>query len=84
MGIIAVLEGEKDEPAKILLQKQFRPPVGRMCIEVPAGLIDAGETPEECAVSPQPLGEAAWGGGDIWIGEAMGGILRAGFLGGVS
>ncbi|RPB24298.1 hypothetical protein L211DRAFT_785250 [Terfezia boudieri ATCC MYA-4762] len=50
VGIIAVLEGEKDEPARILLQKQFRPPVGRMCIEVPAGLIDAGETPEECAL----------------------------------
>jgi len=55
VGIIAVLEGEQGEPARILLQKQFRPPVGKMCIEVPAGLIDEGETPEECAVSPTVL-----------------------------
>jgi ADP-ribose pyrophosphatase len=32
------------------LQKQFRPPVDKVCIEVPAGLIDAGETPEQCAL----------------------------------
>ena len=32
------------------MQKQFHPPIGKVCIEVPAGLIDAGETPEECAV----------------------------------
>jgi 8-oxo-dGTP pyrophosphatase MutT (NUDIX family) len=35
---------------EIVLEKQFRPPVGRVCIEVPAGLIDEGETPEEAAV----------------------------------
>lgn len=46
-----MLEGEKGEPARILLQKQFRPPVGKFCVEVPAGLIDEGESPEECAVS---------------------------------
>ena len=33
-----------------MLQKQFRPPVGKVCIEIPAGLLDAGESPEECAV----------------------------------
>jgi len=33
-----------------MLQKQFRPPVNKVTIEVPAGLIDAGETAEECAV----------------------------------
>ena len=49
VGIIAVLDDGKGSP-RILLQKQFRPPVGSMCVEVPAGLIDAGETPEECAV----------------------------------
>jgi ADP-ribose pyrophosphatase len=32
------------------LQKQFRPPVASVTIEVPAGLIDAGETAEEAAV----------------------------------
>lgn len=35
---------------EILLQKQFRPPVEKIVIEVPAGLIDAGETAEEAAV----------------------------------
>ena len=48
VGIIAIFEGD-GEP-ELLLQKQFRPPIGKICIEVPAGLIDAGETPEECAV----------------------------------
>jgi 8-oxo-dGTP pyrophosphatase MutT (NUDIX family) len=32
------------------LQKQFRPPIDKIVIEVPAGLIDAGETAEQCAV----------------------------------
>lgn len=32
------------------MQKQFRPPVASVTIEVPAGLIDAGETAEEAAV----------------------------------
>ena len=34
----------------IVLQKQYRPPVDKVCIEVPAGLIDEGETAEEAAV----------------------------------
>ena len=33
-----------------MLQKQFRPPVGKVCIEIPAGLLDAGESVEQCAV----------------------------------
>ena len=33
-----------------MLEKQFRPPVGKVCIEFPAGLIDEGETPEMAAV----------------------------------
>jgi len=32
------------------LQKQYRPPVDKVCIEVPAGLVDAGETAEQAAV----------------------------------
>ncbi|EPS38582.1 hypothetical protein H072_7654 [Dactylellina haptotyla CBS 200.50] len=49
VGIIAVLKAPGQKPA-ILLQKQYRPPIDKICIEVPAGLIDAGETPEECAI----------------------------------
>lgn len=29
---------------------QYRPPVEAVCVEFPAGLIDAGETPEQAAV----------------------------------
>lgn len=34
----------------IVLQKQYRPPLDKVVIEVPAGLIDAGETAEQAAV----------------------------------
>ena len=40
----------KSSGAEILLQKQFRPPAGKVCIEIPAGLLDEGESAEECAV----------------------------------
>lgn len=48
VGIMAVLN--KPPGPEILLQKQYRPPIDKVVIEVPAGLIDAGETVEECAV----------------------------------
>jgi ADP-ribose pyrophosphatase len=48
VGIITILN--KPTGSEILLQKQYRPPVDKIMIEVPAGLIDEGETPEECAV----------------------------------
>ena len=48
MGIVAILN--KPSGPELVLQKQFRPPIGKVCIEVPAGLIDEGESPEECAV----------------------------------
>lgn len=48
VGIVAILE--KESGPEIVLQKQYRPPVGKVCIEVPAGLVDAGETAEEAAV----------------------------------
>lgn len=48
MGIVAILE--KSSGPEILLQKQYRPPIDKVCIEVPAGLVDAGESAEVCAV----------------------------------
>ncbi|MCJ1410868.1 hypothetical protein MMC19_004955 [Ptychographa xylographoides] len=48
VGILAILQ--KSSGPELLLQKQFRPPINKVCIEVPAGLVDAGESPEECAV----------------------------------
>lgn len=47
VGIIAL---SKTTPKKIILQKQFRPPVEGVCIEFPAGLIDPNETPLQCAI----------------------------------
>ena len=42
----------ENEPARseLLLQKQYRPPIDKVVVEVPAGLIDAGESPETCAL----------------------------------
>ena len=40
----------KENPEKLVLVKQYRYPVDMYVYEVPAGLIDAGEQPEETAV----------------------------------
>lgn len=48
VGIVAILD--KPTGKEIILQKQYRPPVDKVVIEVPAGLIDAGETAEQAAV----------------------------------
>ena len=48
MGIVTILNNPEGQ--ELLLQKQYRPPIDKIVIEVPAGLIDAGETPEQCAV----------------------------------
>ena len=49
MGIIAILESAAGQ-REIVLQKQWRAPLGKVTIEVPAGLVDAGETAEQAAV----------------------------------
>ncbi|RHZ43404.1 MutT/nudix family protein [Aspergillus thermomutatus] len=48
VGIVTILD--KPTGPELLLQKQYRPPIDKVVIEVPAGLVDAGETVEECAV----------------------------------
>ncbi len=40
----------REEPEKIVMIRQYRYPAGDYLYELPAGLIDAGETPEEAAV----------------------------------
>lgn len=50
MGIVAILNNPTTSRREILLQKQYRPPIGSIAIEVPAGLVDAGETAEEAAI----------------------------------
>lgn len=39
----------KEDPGRIVLIRQYRYPVGDYLYELPAGLIDAGETPEKAA-----------------------------------
>lgn len=48
VGIVAILE--KSTGPEIVLQKQYRPPIDKIVIEVPAGLVDAGESPEQAAI----------------------------------
>jgi len=48
VGIVAILE--RPSGPEILLQKQYRPPIDKVCIEVPAGLLDEGEDAETCAL----------------------------------
>ncbi|KAF2714546.1 hypothetical protein K504DRAFT_420442 [Pleomassaria siparia CBS 279.74] len=52
VGILAILRdpSKPNEPLRILLQKQWRPPVDAVVIEVPAGLIDPKESAETCAI----------------------------------
>lgn len=48
VGIVAILN--KETGPELVLQKQFRPPIDKIVIEVPAGLVDEGETAGESAV----------------------------------
>ncbi|KAK4171555.1 putative ADP-ribose pyrophosphatase [Triangularia setosa] len=48
VGIVAILE--KPTGPEVVLQKQYRPPLDKIVVELPAGLIDEGETAEEAAV----------------------------------
>lgn len=48
----------------VLLEKQFRPPLGRMVIELPAGLVDPGEPMEEAA-RRELIEETGWSAGKL-------------------
>ncbi|KAJ9572703.1 NUDIX domain [Nakaseomyces glabratus] len=50
IGILAILKFPDGKPDEIVLQKQFRPPVEGVCIEMPAGLIDANEDIDTAAL----------------------------------
>lgn len=41
---------ELPEGKHVMLQKQYRPPLDQVTIEMPAGLVDEGETAEQAAV----------------------------------
>ena len=46
-GAVVVIAALPDE--RIIFERQFRYPLGRTFVELPAGKIDAGESPESCA-----------------------------------
>ncbi|KAK4695372.1 ADP-sugar diphosphatase, partial [Lecanoromycetidae sp. Uapishka_2] len=48
VGIVAILQ--KPSGPELVLQKQFRPPINKVVIEVPAGLVDAKESAAQSAV----------------------------------
>ena len=49
--ILARLSSRNDpQSVYTLVVQQFRPPVGKVTIELPAGLIDKGESPEQAAL----------------------------------
>lgn len=41
---------KEDDPEQLLMVNQYRYPVDMYMYEVPAGLVEEGETPEECAI----------------------------------
>ena len=48
--VIPLLRKKGSDKVETLLVEQYRPPVGRVTVEFPAGLIDKGETPEDAAL----------------------------------
>lgn len=49
-GAVCVLAFEPGPPEQVVLVRQFRPPLQRTVLEFPAGLLDAGESIEACAL----------------------------------
>jgi len=47
-GAVAIVPLLDD--GRVVLERQFRYPVGRVMLEIPAGKIDAGEPPLQCAI----------------------------------
>ncbi|EME45853.1 hypothetical protein DOTSEDRAFT_71522 [Dothistroma septosporum NZE10] len=49
VAIAPIIRHPSRAPSTLVIL-QYRPPVDAICVEFPAGLIDAGETPEQAAV----------------------------------
>ncbi|KAH7877784.1 NUDIX hydrolase domain-like protein [Lentinula edodes] len=51
VAILAILKSKANSfPPSIVVVEQYRPPIGKFIVELPAGLIDEGETPEQAAI----------------------------------
>ncbi|KAI8468833.1 MAG: NUDIX hydrolase domain-like protein [Monoraphidium minutum] len=49
VAVFAVVKSSS-RPPQLVVVKQFRPPLGMMTVELPAGLVDDGEDPQETAL----------------------------------
>ncbi|KAM0793326.1 hypothetical protein ACM66B_000783 [Microbotryomycetes sp. NB124-2] len=59
---IAALLKHPNKPVSVPIILQFRPPIRSICVELPAGLIDESESPEQAAI--RELYEETGYGGD--------------------
>jgi len=51
VAILAVIRSKTNAfPVSTVIIEQFRPPIGKFLVELPAGLVDEGETPEQAAI----------------------------------
>lgn len=63
IGGIVVMVGVTPE-GNVILEKQFRPPMGRDVIELPAGLVEPGED-MEAAAKRELIEETGWSAGKL-------------------
>ncbi|KAJ9114310.1 hypothetical protein QFC22_005762 [Naganishia vaughanmartiniae] len=68
VAIIALLD-HPSKPLSTVILEQYRPPIENTVIELPAGLVDEGETPEEAAVR-ELIEETGYGGDGEGAGTA--------------
>ncbi|KIK63815.1 hypothetical protein GYMLUDRAFT_40901 [Collybiopsis luxurians FD-317 M1] len=51
VAILAILKSKTNAfPPSTVVVEQYRPPIDKFIVELPAGLIDEGETPEQAAI----------------------------------
>lgn len=50
VNMVTILDQGASHGPELLLLKQYRPSIDKVAIELPGGMIDAGESPEEAAV----------------------------------
>ncbi|GAA5882811.1 hypothetical protein JCM16303_002470 [Sporobolomyces ruberrimus] len=71
---VAALLKHPNRPVSIPIILQYRPPIQSICVELPAGLIDKGESPETSAI--RELYEETGYGGNAFEGRVK--VLQVG------